>query len=146
MARSTPKKPVAEEVTTTITATTTLDLPTNVIPLTYEQLNPKSKPTEFLGPIGTAGATILTPTIAYLLFYGCNETYGCPALSAEGWGKTVTNDWRSINGWWWDWKAAGVYLAWYAYIVACWKFLPGEKVQGTSLRDGTRKTYTMNGE
>ncbi|KAK4687856.1 hypothetical protein P7C73_g2274, partial [Tremellales sp. Uapishka_1] len=104
-------------------------------------MNPVSKPTEFFGPIGCFGVTVFTPLIAYLLFYGCNEASGCPPRSLA---FTIA-DYPSIAGQFWDWKAFAVYLGWYAYVVVCWIVLPGEKVEGTLMRDGHRKTYTMNG-
>lgn len=51
--------------------------------------------------------------------------------------------------WWeslWSWEAAGVYLAWYFWTVACALALPGKEVEGVELRNGKKLTYTMNGE
>jgi delta14-sterol reductase len=135
------------EVTTTITATTHITLPAHPTPLTYDQLNPRSKPVEFFGPPGTFAVTTLTPVLVYFLFFGCNETTGCTPTTLGGWKGVWDNlvDWPSNAGKWWDWKVTGVYLAFYAYLVITWAFLPGDKVQGTLMRDGHRKTYTMNG-
>lgn len=110
------------------------------------ELNPRSKPTEFFGPAGTTVVTFLTPLIAYLLFFGCNGSTGCPSLSVETYKQGFKNNWPSVNGKLWDWQAAAVYFGWYAFTVICWNVLPGDKVEGTVLRDGTRKTYNMNGE
>ena len=136
-----------DTVTTTITATAHLDLPVHPKAKTYEQLNPKSTAHEFLGPIGTLGISIVAPLTAYLLFYTCNESTGCPPTSKHDWMKVRDNwnDWPSVSGQLWEWKAVGVYLVWYAFTIFCWAVLPGEKVEGNLLRDGTRKTYTMNG-
>lgn len=139
--------PETTTTTTTITAKTHLDLPAHPIPLTYSQLNPQSKATEFFGPIGTLGVTIVAPLTAYFLFYACNESTGCPPTTRLDWIKVRDNfaDWPSVAGQLWEWKAAGVYLAWYAFTVVCWAVLPGDEVQGNLLRNGTRKTYKMNG-
>lgn len=136
------------EVTTTITATTHLTLPAHPTPLTYAELNPRSSPSEFFGPIGTLAVTIFTPAITWALWFTCNETTGCPPSTRAGWQAVAENlvDWPSSAGKWWDWKAAGVFMAFYLYLVLCWAVLPGDKVQGNLLRDGTKKTYTMNGE
>jgi delta14-sterol reductase len=136
------------EVTTTITATTHLTLPAHPTPLTYAELNPRSSPSEFFGPIGTLAVTIFTPAITWALWFTCNETTGCPPTTRAGWQTVGDNllDWPSSAGKWWDWKAAGVFMGFYLYLVICWAVLPGDKVQGTLLRDGTKKTYTMNGE
>lgn len=133
------------DVTTTITATTTVTLPAKA--KTYAELNPRLKPTEFFGPLGTAAVTFGTPVIAYLLYFGCNEVTGCSLPPVAGWSSVASRigDWPSVAGQFWDWKAAGVYLAWYAWCVLCWAVLPGDWIEGTLLRDGTRKQYKMNG-
>jgi delta14-sterol reductase len=113
---------------------------------TAKELNPRSKPTEFLGPAGTTVVTFLTPLMAYLLFFGCNPTTGCPSLSLETYKVGFQNGWPAINGKLWDWGAAGVYAGWYAFTVICWNILPGEQVEGTLLRDGKRKKYNLNGK
>jgi hypothetical protein len=111
-----------------------------------KELNPRSKPTEFLGPAGTTVVTFLTPLMAYLLFFGCNPTTGCPSLSLDTYKVGFQNGWPAINGKLWDWGAAGVYAGWYAFTVICWNILPGEQVEGTVLRDGKRKMYNLNGK
>ena len=135
------------QITTTITATTHLTLPAHPTPLTYAQLNPTSLPHEFLGVPGTTALCFLTPFFAYFLFYACNETTGCPPTSRAQWSALLDllGDWPSSAGQLWDWKAAGVYLGWYVYTVVCWAVLPGQKVEGGVLRDGTRRMYKMNG-
>ncbi|OCF36699.1 delta14-sterol reductase [Kwoniella heveanensis BCC8398] len=138
-----------EEGTTTtiITATTHLTLPAHPIPLTYEQLNPRSKPTEFFGPLGTAAISVLAPLFTYIFFFACNDAVGCTPTTVRGWQQAweYVSNFPSTAGHLWEWKAAGVYTAWYAYTVLCWAVLPGDKIQGNLLRDGTRKTYKMNG-
>jgi hypothetical protein len=84
--------------------------------------------------------------MTYLLFFGCNASTGCPSFSLRVYEAGFKNEWPSINGKLWDWKAAGVYAAWYAFTVICWNVLPGQQVEGTVLRDGTRKVYNLNGE
>ncbi|ORY32541.1 ergosterol biosynthesis ERG4/ERG24 [Naematelia encephala] len=139
--------PSGGETTTTITATTTLTLPANTVPLTYDQLNPKSIAHEFLGPIGTGIVTFLAPAFAYILFYTCNEATGCPPTSSAAWSRlgSLLGDWPTARGQLWDWKAAGVYLAWYLFCVAAWAILPGQWVEGNLLRNGTRNKYKENG-
>ena len=142
--------PPPGETTTVITATTTLDLPAHPKPLTFDQLNPRSKPSEFFGPWGTFGVSSACPTVAYLLYYGCNETTGCPATTSQGWqviyDRVINNDWPAMAGRLWDWKAAGAILGWYVFCIACWAVLPVDATEGTVLRDGRRKKYWMNGE
>ena len=135
------------ETTTTITATTHLTLPVHPIPLSHDQLNPLSSPTEFLGVIGTSGISIIASFTVYFLFYACNEATGCPATNKEGWTTMLegVRQWPSSAGRLWEWKAFAAYLAWYAYCIVCWAVLPGEKVDGNLLRDGNRKVLKTNG-
>ncbi|EJT52206.1 C-14 sterol reductase [Trichosporon asahii var. asahii CBS 2479] len=135
------------EVTTTITATTHVTLQPTV-PKTYDELNPRSKPTEFCGPLGTLAVTIGTPLTAYFLYYACNEVTGCGLPTSSSQWDAILNGWRnfpSVAGRLWDTKAALVYLGWYMWCVGCWWLLPGEWIEGTLIRDGTRKRYKMNG-
>ena len=51
--------------------------------------------------------------------------------------------------WWkalWDREAALIYLGWYTFCVLAWAILPGDWVQGTTLRNGKRLEYKINGE
>lgn len=136
------------EVTTTIKATAHLSLPAHPRPLSYAELNPRSEPTEFYGPWGMLVVLTFTPTIAYALFYLCNETTGCPPRSARGWDTLVRllGDWPATNGQLWDSKAVVVYFTFFAYLIACWALIPVQRTQGTLIRDGTRKMYKLNGE
>ncbi|WOO85586.1 Delta(14)-sterol reductase [Vanrija pseudolonga] len=128
---------------TTITAKAQVSLPPKK---SYAELNPKSKPTEFFGPIGTTIVTFATPAVAYALFFTCNEVTGCnpSASSLSNLAHTIGN-WPSSAGKLWEWKALAVYLAWYAWCIATWVILPTEWIEGLLLRDGTRKKYKMNG-
>lgn len=129
------------EYTTTITAKAEFTLPPR------SELNPRSTAKEFFGPIGTTAVTLITPAVAYALFYSCNEVTGCSAASAPAnlarWaGETFPSSAGAI----FEWKALAVYCAWYAWCVACWVLLPQEWIEGNLLRDGTRQKYKMNGE
>lgn len=111
------------------------------------QLNPRTEHYEFLGPLGALFITIGVPATTYALYFGCSETSGgCPpaldtiqptvvaAVSNPDW-------WKSL----WDTKAAIMYLAWYAFCVVAWLVLPGDWIEGTLVRDGTKKQYKING-
>jgi hypothetical protein len=86
-------------------------------------LNPRSRPTEFLGPAGTTVVTFLTPLMTYLLFFGCNSRTGCPSLDIDTYKMGFENGWPSINGKLWDWGAAGVYAA--CYLLECFTWGTG---------------------
>jgi hypothetical protein len=129
------------ETTTTITASTTLTLPAHPHKPSYAEMNPKSHPEEFAGVIGTTFMSFLCPFFAYFLFFGCTPS-GCPPFDLTGWAGIAG---RLSGSVWWDWKATWVYIGWYSFCVACWFVLPGERVEGNLLRDGTRNIYRMNG-
>lgn len=102
---------------------------------------------EFFGPYGTTFLVPVIPLTLYGLYFSCNETSGgCPAPL---WSfpyfinKAVQNPsfWKGL----WDTQAFLVYLAWVAYTVIAWAILPGDWVEGTLLRDGTKKQYKING-
>ncbi|KIP08980.1 hypothetical protein PHLGIDRAFT_68417 [Phlebiopsis gigantea 11061_1 CR5-6] len=109
-------------------------------------MNPRTTSYEFLGPVGTLFITLAVPATTYALSFGCSEhSGGCPPLLATIWPsvKTSMQDpewWKSL----WDRDAALLYLAWYVYCVACWLLLPGDWVEGTTIRDGTKKKYKIN--
>ena len=147
---STTTQTETEQVTTTIRASTTLTLPGRTLKPSYEELNPRSKPTEFLGPWGTGFISVFAPLWAYFIFYACNETTGCHPRSPSAWKQSFNGlfmgEWPTTAGQWWRWEALGVYLGWYAFCVVCAVVLPGPKVEGTLMRNGKRKAYKMNGE
>ena len=114
---------------------------------TKSELNPRTKRYEFLGPPGALFITLSVPATTYALFFGCSEfSGGCPPPVETIWPivKTSLQDpdwWKSL----WDPEAALVYLAWYMYCVVCWLILPGDWIAGTTIRDGSKKWYKING-
>ena len=113
------------------------------------ELNPRTQSYEFFGPLGTLLVTLSVPATIYALYFGCSEHSGCPPpLPLETiWPavKASLQDpefWKSL----WDRDAAVAYLAWYIYCVICRFVLPGDWIEGTVIRDGTRKKYKINGE
>jgi delta14-sterol reductase len=145
------------ETITTFVATTQVTLPLHPPKPSYDKLNPRSKPTEFLGPAGALAVTVGTPIMAYLLWFGCNESVGCPPpmsswfnlqslglLPESGFGGGLSG-WKGLFDRVFDVPAMLLYLAWYTYTVVCWYVLPGDWVEGTLLRDGTRRLYKING-
>lgn len=108
-------------------------------------LNPRTTSYEFLGPPGAFLITLGVPICTYALYFGCSEqTGGCPpplALSRVSLALSNPAWWKSL----WDTQAALMYLAWYTFCLVSWAILPGDRVQGTTLRTGTKKTYKING-
>jgi hypothetical protein len=110
-------------------------------------LNPRSTTYEFMGPPGAFVISLGVPFITYLLYFGCSEeSGGCPpplqsvpdrfveALS----DKTF---WASL----WDTEASLIYLGWYAFCVVAWAVLPGDWIEGVTMRTGEKKKYKING-
>ncbi|KAH9481514.1 Delta(14)-sterol reductase [Psilocybe cubensis] len=109
-------------------------------------LNPRTTQYEFLGPLGALAISIGIPTVTYLLYFGCSEeTGGCPPQLSSA--APIFQSISSLS-WWkglWDTEAALIYLAWYAFCVISWAILPGDRINGTTLRNGERKVYKING-
>jgi len=111
--------------------------------MSEQELNPKTKHYEFLGPPGAFLISIGVPITAYSLYFGCSEATGCPPNS----GAPILHALSSLD-WWkglWDTQATIAYFAWYAFCVLSWAVLPGDVVTGTQLRNGGRKLYKING-
>ena len=92
--------------------------------------------------------SLSVPITTYALFFTCSETSGgCPPPL---WSLPVnfSNAVTSLD-WWkslWDTKAFLGYLGWYTFCVAAWYILPGDWVEGTTLRNGGKVKYKINGE
>ena len=113
-----------------------------------QELNPRTTSYEFLGPPGATLVSLGVPFLIYALYFGCNESSGgCPptpwstipdrillALKDTDWLKTL-----------WDQEAAIVYAGWYAFCLVSWAILPGDWIEGTTLRTGEKKLYKING-
>jgi delta14-sterol reductase len=98
---------------------------------------------QFGGHLATPILVFLTPLTVYGLYYGCSSPSGCPAPLSHWAPNFLSFDW--LQGFL-DPTAFAIYLGWYAFCVAAWKFIPGEWVDGTLMRDGQRKSYKINGQ
>jgi len=110
------------------------------------ELNPRTTHYEFAGPPGALFVTLSVPITTYALYYTCSETSGgCPPpLSSLP--TTFTQAVTSVD-WWkslWDTQAFLVYLAWWAFCVVAWFVLPGDWVEGTTMRNGRKLKYKIN--
>ncbi|KAJ6508039.1 ERG4/ERG24 ergosterol biosynthesis protein [Mycena vitilis] len=107
-------------------------------------VNPRTTSYEFLGPPGALLITIGVPITTYALYFGCSEqSGGCPPALIPGRISLALSD----PAWWkglWDTQAALLYLAWYTFCIAAWAILPGDRVEGTTLRTGGKKVYKIN--
>ena len=108
-------------------------------------LNPKTKSYDFLGPPGAFFISVAVPAVTYALYFACSEkSGGCPPnISLD-----VVLDAVTTQSWWyslWDTQATIIYLAWYLFCVLAWAVLPGDWVDGVTLRTGEKKKYKING-
>ncbi|KAF8440029.1 ERG4/ERG24 ergosterol biosynthesis protein [Boletus edulis BED1] len=115
-----------------------------------DQLNPRTTTYEFMGPPGALLVTVGVPLMTYLLYFGCSESAGAcppsyvysPSLLAAYVEESITDGqwWASL----WDTEAALIYVAWYAFCVIAWAILPGDWVEGLTMRNGQNKKYKIN--
>lgn len=111
-----------------------------------QTLNPRTTSYEFFGPPGALFVTLSVPFITYALYFSCSETAGgCPpplAVLPDRFTEAVSdlNWWKSL----WDTEATLMYLAWYAFCVVTWAILPGDWIEGVTLRTGGKKKYKIN--
>lgn len=96
---------------------------------------------EFCGPrLGPLAIMAGLPAVCYGLVAACNAS-GClqlrPRLLLPGWPAATPI---------FTWQACWVWLGWMAFQIALHLLLPGQRRQGTELRDGTRLTYKLTGE
>lgn len=110
------------------------------------ELNPRTTKYEFLGPPGALAITLGVPFLIYALYFSCSEAAGgCPPptpvlLDRLTAAVTDLNWWKSL----WDTEAALMYLAWYAFCVVTWAILPGDWIEGVTMRTGEKKKYKIN--
>ena len=109
-------------------------------------LNPRTTTYEFFGPIGALSVTLGVPFLTYALYFSCSESSGgCPPPTSELLERFSASV-KSLE-WWkslWDSEAALIYLGWYAFCVATWLVLPGDWIDGVTLRTGDKKKYKIN--
>ncbi|WBW74321.1 C-14 sterol reductase Erg24 [Schizosaccharomyces osmophilus] len=103
-----------------------------------DKRNPKKFQYEFFGPIGAAIIVVLTTTVVFGLYFGCNEN-GCPAHPQKI--LSMIQNAKFI-----DVYSFQLYLCWLGALILAWHFLPGEWVKGVPIDEkGTRLQYKMNG-
>ncbi|KAF8522191.1 ERG4/ERG24 ergosterol biosynthesis protein [Hysterangium stoloniferum] len=110
------------------------------------ELNPRTKHYEFAGPFGALFVTLSVPITIYTLFFACSESSGgCPPPLSSipttfSQAVTTLDWWKSL----WDAQAFLLYIAWFAYTVVAWFVLPGDWVEGTTMRNGKKLKYKIN--
>ncbi|KAH8104481.1 ERG4/ERG24 ergosterol biosynthesis protein [Cristinia sonorae] len=110
------------------------------------ELNPRTKHYEFLGPPGAFLISVGVTFLTYALYFGCSETSGGCLPPLDILPQRLTSSLTSSELWTslFDKDAALLYIAWYAFCVAAWFLLPGDWIEGTTLRTGEKKLYKIN--
>jgi len=101
--------------------------------------------TEFGGPVGTAFMCVFLPGVCYFLLAACNGEGGCVAW-ADPLGSVK---WSSLalplaSGPVFSLEACQVVMGWLALCVGLHVILPGKRLEGVQLPDGSRLTYKLN--
>ncbi|KAL0078847.1 ergosterol biosynthesis ERG4/ERG24 [Phycomyces blakesleeanus] len=119
------------------------------VTLDYKKLNPKTTHYEFGGPIGAFLMITILPCVVILFAFGCDNIGYTPfhrlwAIASDLIAGRF--EWEFLWSLVTSWKA--VALLWYAGFVAQLATfsiaMPGDTVEGTRLRDGTRLSYKVN--
>lgn len=107
---------------------------------------PRSHGYEFGGLPGTVGIVLAVTFFSFFFGIACNER-GCPPSPWVDYLRQGAHSLTSLEFYLslWDAQAVVAYLAWTTYCVACWAILPGEWIEGSVLRDGTKLGYKING-
>lgn len=109
-------------------------------------LNPKTVHREFFGLPGAIGITLGLPTLITFFELVTNEKYSVQGINLDL--DTIANQipsFAELKQYAFDsncWKA---YLTWFFGLVVLDFILPGKRLQGVALRDGTKLTYKING-
>ena len=101
----------------------------------------KSHHYEFFGPnLGPIGIMIGLPSVCYGLVFACNAE-NC----IDSWaGVKLLPAWPEGQKFF-TWEATVVFLMWMGFQIMLHLLLPGEKVEGTVLPNGSKLTYKLTG-
>ncbi|ORX70394.1 ERG4/ERG24 ergosterol biosynthesis protein [Basidiobolus meristosporus CBS 931.73] len=100
----------------------------------FTELNPRTSHYEFMGPIGATLLLLFMPLLTLHFAFECDGLNSCSFFQFNYWSL------RSL----FDYKAALAYLGWVAYLVCLFFLLPGDWVDGTTLRNGKKLQYKIN--
>lgn len=105
-------------------------------------LQPKSHEYEFGGMFGTAFVTTILPLTAWGVLTTCDDKacFGLldgPSKVVERLGELTVGDFLSV-------RAFAIVIGWFAYQYALTALLPGPKLPGVVLRDGSQLKYKLN--
>lgn len=106
-----------------------------------DPMNPKTTHFEFMGPyVGPIGMYTLLPAFVWCYTF-FNNSKGWPYIDENISWDYIINAVKSS----WDPSVFLTYCAYYAMLVLFYFILPGERKEGTVLRNGKKLIYPMNG-
>lgn len=108
-------------------------------------LNPKSTQLEFSGAIGAFGISVLLPLLTIFLNQLIRPDYHIVGFFSnfswiQLWNKLNPLSYYVFNGELWTY-----YTLWFVSLAILDVLLPGTKLDGVELRDGSKLTYKING-
>ncbi|CAN3364175.1 delta(14)-sterol reductase Erg24p [Diutina catenulata] len=113
-----------------------------------EPLNPVTTHYEFSGIPGALAITLGLPAVIELFELICNENYVAQGVTLDfaKIAEQMPKGWSGFCEVAFDPTCWKVYLAWFFGLAVLDLVLPGQHLQGTELRDGTRLWYKINGK
>ncbi|AMD22109.1 HGL231Wp [Eremothecium sinecaudum] len=108
-------------------------------------LNPRTKTYEFYGVPGTLAITIGLPALTVLLNQLIRTDYHIEGFFRNFQWEEVWNQLKPFSYYIYNRQLWTYYSAWFITLALLDLPLPGRKVKGVTLRDGTQLTYLLNG-
>ena len=108
-------------------------------------LNPRTKEFEFGGSIGAFGITFGLPILTIILNQMARPDYHIVGLFSNFDIAELWNGIKSLSYYIYRYDLWTYYLVWYVSLAVFDTILPGRKMQGVELRDGTKLPYKING-
>ena len=106
---------------------------------------------EFFGPIGAFFIIFGLPLVIFMLYYTCNkdiclrfETLTSLSSLSKYYDRLVRSlptSWKQII----NIEAVYIYVGWMIFHIVCERLLPGETVEGVTLKNGQKLKYVMSG-
>ncbi|ORZ09233.1 ergosterol biosynthesis ERG4/ERG24 [Absidia repens] len=119
-------------------------------PRQWAALNPKTKHYEFGGPLGAFAMVTCLPLLVLLFAFGCDSTGYEPLTRGYRFISDLVQfkfDLDMLISMLTSWNPTAFFcfIIFSAQLVTFTMSLPGEEIQGTELRDGSKLTYRLNG-
>ena len=112
------------------------------------QLNPKTSHVEFLGVPGALAISFGLPVLITFFELICNENYSAQGITLDFTriAQQVPASWTQVFDLCFDKTCWIVYLTWFFGLVVLDLIVPGTRMKGVVLRDGSQLDYKINGK